>query len=155
VKEMDISFNIEDKKFNFRTAAIIKKEDKILVADVGNNVYSFIGGRVKLGENSIQALIRELKEETGYDTTYKRTICLIENFFESRNVPYHEILTIHEVEFNDKKIYDKEIIKNLEDKEYNYVWKTLEDLKAATIEPKIVLENINKKEVSYLIVKEN
>lgn len=150
---MDISFNIENKKFNFRTAAIIKNKDKILVAKINDSTYSLIGGRVKLGENSIDALIRELKEETSYDTTYKRTIGILENFFEHQNIPYHEILIIHEVEFNDKSIYEKEIIQNLEDKEYDYVWKSIEELKKATIEPKIVLDNLEKEEPVYLIVK--
>lgn len=149
---MDISFDIENKKFNFRSAAIIRKEDKILVAKINDNTYSLIGGRVKLGENSIDALIRELEEETGYKTTYIKTKCIIENFFEYRGIPYHEILTIHEMKFNNEKIYEKEIINNLEDKEYDYVWKNIEELKKATIEPKEVLNNIDKEEVVYLII---
>lgn len=151
---MDISFDIANKKFNFRTAAIIRKEDKILVAKINDNTYSLIGGRVKLGENSINALIRELEEETGYKTTYIKTKCILENFFISQygNIPYHEILTIHEMKFNNEKIYEKEIINNLEDKEYDYVWKNIEELKKATIEPKEVLNNLDKEEVVYLII---
>ena len=151
---MDISFDINNIKFNFRTAAIIRKEDKILVAKVNETTYSLIGGRVQLGETSIEALIRELEEETGYKTTYIKTKCILENFFTSQygNIPYHEILTIHEMEFNDKSIYEKEIIQNFEDKEYDYVWKNIEDLKKVTIEPKIVLDNLDKQEVVYLIV---
>lgn len=149
---MDISFDIANKRFNFRTAAIIRKEDKILVAKINDNTYSLIGGRVKLGENSINALIRELEEETGYKTTYVKTKCILENFFEHRSIPYHEILTIHEMKFNDEKVYEKEIINNLEDKEYDYVWRNLEELKKVTIEPKEVLENIDKDGIVYLIV---
>ena len=67
---MDISFDINNIKFNFRTAAIIRKEDKILVAKVNETTYSLIGGRVKLGDTSIEALIRELEEENGYKNTY-------------------------------------------------------------------------------------
>ena len=39
------------------------------------------GGHVNLGEDSKKAIIREMKEETGYDVEINKLIFLVENFF--------------------------------------------------------------------------
>ena len=91
---MDININIEDKVLNYRVAGIIKKDNKILVNErVDIDYVSLIGGRAKIGESSVEALLRELKEETGYDTKHIKTLGIVENFFTSRydNKEYHEI----------------------------------------------------------------
>lgn len=153
---MDINFNLEDKVFNYRIAAIIKKDNKILVTVRNNSDYvSFIGGRAKIGETSIEAVIREVKEETGYDTKHKRIMGIMENFYISRhnNKPYHEILIIHELEFADKNVYEKEVIDNYEETNAKFTWKSIEELKKENFKPQQVLDYLDKKEIFYLIEK--
>ena len=99
---MDINFKTENYTFNYRVAAIIRYQDKILVEkNLEVDYYGLIGGRCKLGEDSITALQREILEETKEETEYVRTVGVLENFFTSRytNSPYHEILIIHELKF--------------------------------------------------------
>lgn len=116
---MDICFKGDNYTFNFRVAALIKNGNKILV-EKNNAVdyYSLVGGRCKLGEDSITALKREIKEETGEDVSFIRSVGMLENFFISRytNSPYHEILIIHELEFINKEIYQQTEIINSEKK---------------------------------------
>lgn len=53
---------------NYREAvrAIIIRDDKILMVHSKNKDYKFPGGGIKKGEGKIQALKREIQEETGY-----------------------------------------------------------------------------------------
>ena len=81
---MDINFKWEDYTFNLRVAALIRYENKILVEqNTDVDYYGLVGGRCKLGEDSITAIKREIKEETGEDTEYIRSVGIIENFFTS------------------------------------------------------------------------
>lgn len=53
---------------NYREAvrAVIIKKNKILMVHSINKDYKFPGGDIKKGENKIEALEREVEEETGY-----------------------------------------------------------------------------------------
>ena len=56
---------------------------KILVhKNVKSDHYTLIGGRVEIGENSADTVIREVKEELGKDIEIIGYISTIENFFE-------------------------------------------------------------------------
>lgn len=153
---MDICFKEANYTFNFRVAALIKNGNKILV-EKNNAVdyYGLVGGRCKLGEDSIEALIREIKEETGEDVSFIRSVGMLENFFISRytNSPYHEILIIHELEFINKEIYQKDEIINLEEEgNAKFYWREISSLDKC--KPKIVFEHLNDEAFFYLIVKD-
>ena len=153
---MDININIEDKVLNYRVAGIIKKDNKILVNErVDIDYVSLIGGRAKIGESSIEALVRELKEETGYETKYKKTLGIVENFFTSRydNKEYHEILIVHEMEFNDKDLYNLEEIQNYEEENVRFVWKSYDEIKKVNFVPMNILEHLKNDELFHLINK--
>ena len=54
---MDINFKEKDYTFNFRVAALIRHKNKILVEKNDQvDYYGLVGGRCKLGEDSISAL---------------------------------------------------------------------------------------------------
>jgi len=153
---MDITVKIEDKVLNYRVAGIIKKDNKILVNErVDIDYVSLIGGRAKIGESSIEALIRELKEESGYDVKHIKTLGVIENFFISRydNKEYHEILIVHEIEFNDKELYNLEEIQNYEEENVRFVWKSYDELKKVNFVPMNILEYLKNDELFHLINK--
>lgn len=62
----DMSVPCDDGIINIRVGAIIIKDGKILMA--GNRSVNYlysVGGRLKFGETSEQAIIREVYEETG------------------------------------------------------------------------------------------
>ena len=79
----DICVMLDGYKFNYRVAAIIKKDGKILLhKSKKDNFYAIPGGRVKVGESSIKTLKREFIEEMGKDINVKDFTGLVENFFE-------------------------------------------------------------------------
>lgn len=61
---MDLTFKVEKTCFNYRVGAICKHDNKILILQNKGEDYWYVpGGRVKLLENSEDALKRELAEE--------------------------------------------------------------------------------------------
>jgi ADP-ribose pyrophosphatase YjhB (NUDIX family) len=68
--------------------AIIIENDKFLVmhrSKQGSEYFTLVGGRVNEGENLEQALVREVREETGLVVTEARLV-----FYEKHPDPYNE-----------------------------------------------------------------
>ncbi len=79
----DMTVPCEDGIINIRVGAIIMKNGKILM--VGNAIrpeylYS-VGGRIKFGESSEDAVVREVFEETGVRLEIDRLGFIHENYF--------------------------------------------------------------------------
>ena len=149
---MDINFKEEGYTFNFRVAALIRNGNKILVEQNKQvDYYGLPGGRCKLGEDSISAIIREMLEETGEEMEYVRSVGILENFFISRytHSPYHEILMIHELKFKNKDTYKKDNIINLEEKkDGKFYWKEIDELNKC--KPEIVFKHLNDTEFFHM-----
>lgn len=67
--------------------AIIIENNKVLVMyrnKQGSQYYTLVGGRLNDGENEEQALVREVKEETGLDIIHARLV-----YFENHPEPYN------------------------------------------------------------------
>lgn len=153
---MDINFELGNSVFNYRVASIIKNGNKILVSKNDDKKYlSLIGGRAKTGESSIEAVLREVYEETSFEAKHVKSLGMIENFYISRysDKPYHEILIIHELEFFDKSVYERDEITNLEDGG-TFIWKSIEELKQENFKPSIVLANLENPNFFHIINKD-
>lgn len=91
----DICFKKDEVCFNFRVSCIIKKDNKYLLhRKLGDDFWNLAGGRVELGESSIEAIKREISEEIKCDCIINDMIKVCENFFVFKNRIYHEILMI-------------------------------------------------------------
>ena len=97
---MDCTFKTDEGKFNFRVGALIKDNGNggqgriLMVRNPAErpNVWYSVGGRVQYGETLEEAVLRELKEETGFTCEVERLCALHENFFTANDgTPYHEI----------------------------------------------------------------
>lgn len=136
---MDISIEIENIKFNYRVAGVIKNKNNILLHKNDDDIFHAIpGGRIKIGETSKEALKREFIEEMGLTPKKLKFRGIIENFFEYNNKKYHEVMIIYDVEFDpDCEIYKKDVIKGIEEKsKLNFVWKTLDEIENLDLRPK-------------------
>jgi len=78
--------------------AVILEEDKILLEKrknaPGKGKWSIPGGLVELGENIEQAVIREVKEETGLDVYEPRLVDIVDHISldEKDAVKYHFVI---------------------------------------------------------------
>lgn len=91
---MDISFNQESQKFNYRVCAMIISGNKILAMHDERSPYFYLpGGRVKMDETAEQAVIREVREELHVTLKITRPLWLNQAFFteDVDGVRYHEL----------------------------------------------------------------
>ena len=153
---MDVSLMIEEFKFNYRVATVIRNGDKVLLhKNMNDDFYAVPGGRIKIGEDSISAIKRELFEEICVNINVDKMIGLVENFFEYNGNKHHEVMIVFSSSFDeDSEFYNQEVIKGIEkDGELNLVWKSIEDIKQLDVRP-IKLKNvlINKQDGFFHLV---
>ena len=81
--DRDMTVPCEEGFINIRVGAIIMKNGKLLM--VGNDVHPeylySVGGRIKFGETSEEAIVREVIEETGVKLEIDRLGFIHENYF--------------------------------------------------------------------------
>ena len=142
---MDLTFLVaENKKFNVRSAAIIKYQDNFLLSKrEDKDYYSIPGGRVSFGEDSKSTIIRELKEELDF-----------ENFFQFKDGTFfHEYLFIYEIKVPAKYFAKGDFI-NLENPAMHMKWYQKEDFLKLNVKPKVVKECLSDNSFKHLILKE-
>ena len=108
---MDCTFKTDEGKFNYRVGALILDKSvggrgRILMARNSaerEGAYYSVGGRVHYGESLEDAILRELREETGLDCEVERICAIHENFFTMTNGGrYHEFSTYFLVKMTDE-----------------------------------------------------
>ena len=91
---MDISFNADDIRFNYRVCAVIIDSGRILaVRDDAQPYYYLPGGRVKTGEPAEKAILREITEELCIEAEIIRPLWFNQSFFNEdvTHRDYHEL----------------------------------------------------------------
>ena len=142
---MDLSMMIEDVKFNYRAALMIKKGDSILVeCNPDIDFVTIPGGRVKTLESSLDALQREIKEEMHVDIleTEVKMKALIENFFEMNNKKYHEIYFLYKITIDDYDTRFTDDMINFDSDASYYKWVKISDLAKENLLP-VVLRTLS------------
>ncbi len=136
---MDLKIKTEAEEFHVRTCGIIKQENKFLIMKVNKTSYYHIpGGHIEIGEDSEQAVIREIKEEIGCDVKEAKLFSIEENFWMRNNRKCHGIEFYYIIKPKQKlKMQDCEKIENDkgEEKLLNFKWVTLEELKDIDLRP--------------------
>jgi 8-oxo-dGTP pyrophosphatase MutT (NUDIX family) len=100
----DLTVMIDETRLNIRVAAIIRKDDKMLVSKWCEDMLSLIGGRVKIGESTQEALVREVAEETGLKVETSSLHAIVENFFNIDGQAFHEFCYVYDVALEDFQI---------------------------------------------------
>ena len=141
---MDLTFKVEETCFNYRVGAICKQDNKILILQNKGEHYWYVpGGRVKMLENSEDALKRELAEELAVPIEVKRLIWSVENFFTLSERKFHEISFYYEVELKELPANGADqYILNEEDRTYMFKWVPIEELDAYNLQPAFIKEKV-------------
>lgn len=103
-----------------------------------SNTWSIAGGKVEVGESTIQALTRELQEEIGLDISFYKLIPLETYTADNQNFVYHTFILV----------VDQEFIPVLNKEHKGYAWTEIEHV-PRPLHPGLFktlhIEEINKK----------
>ncbi len=92
MQRLDHNMETSVGKFSYRSAALIVKDRRLLVAKhVDHDCYYTIGGGINFNESSSEAAVREALEETGYVFEIDRLAYVHERFFVHHNRRQHEV----------------------------------------------------------------
>lgn len=137
---MDISYKINTdgtkRRFNYRVAAILEHEGKLLIHKPVGMDYTYIpGGRVQIGESSEDAVKRELREELDISLNIVGVPYVVENFFEYDGEIYHELSFFFKVTTQDTQNLPKEgeIRDNVA-----FFWRDADDIEDLNLKPEFL-----------------
>lgn len=103
----DCGYDDDGLWFRYRATAIILHDGKVLMARNETSPYYYsIGGGVHHGESAIDAVKREVLEETGVEMEVDRLAFIHENFFRDSITPGLEERDCHELAFYFLMKYD-------------------------------------------------
>ena len=150
---MDIRIIVDDVKLNVRSGIIIIKDGKVLLHKNDNKPnYCLPGGGIHFLESSEEAIIREVKEETGLTVKVDECVSTIENLFENNGIKFHEIYFIYTGSIVED-IDTNKVIENIEGKPIKYSFVDLNDLDDYEILP-VVTTDIIRNKTSHIINRE-
>ena len=141
----DWIFTTEECICDLRTAAVLVKDNKILVQrDKDGNEYALPGGHVKIGETLEAGLIRETMEEMGVQIECKKLLWSEECFWEWNGRRAHNISFYYLIEVcNGFVIPDKgEFVSQKDNCNVVIGWMPIDQIQNVTIYPEFLKDEI-------------
>lgn len=140
--EMDVRFQLGNTRFNYRCAGILMKSGHVLFHRQREDSYwSLPGGGIEIGEDSSTSIIREWKEELGYDVMVDHLAFVSENFFQYKGTPFHELGFYHVLHSEVKVRSDP--FHGLEGERLVYQWLPLDKLDDYDLRPHFLIEKLS------------
>ena len=148
----DILFDVEGELFSYRVGGVLMKDNKILLTKGGED-YSLPGGHAQIGETSSETVMREFKEETGFDVEPINVISTYENFWNWDDKKCHQLCIFYKLKMKDET---QELIPCPDTNNTKFVWVDFEELKNLKLYPLGISELITKQLVdnAHYIYKE-
>lgn len=90
-----------------------------------------LGGAIEFGENSRDAMLREIREEISVEVKNLKFVGVLESIFRYEGALGHEIVFVYDAEFADEKLYRKGEIDGYEagiDARFTARWYSLEEM---------------------------
>lgn len=159
-EDMDITFNDQNLKFNYRVVGVIIHDGKVLFQKPDKDKYwALVGGKCQLGELSSDALVREIKEEIDtQEVKVERLLWIVENFFALNNQRIHEISLYYLVNLgSSQKLYKLIEFDGIErEKNIKFKWFEINELEVTPIKPDFIKKKLLKlnDNIDHLVVKE-
>jgi ADP-ribose pyrophosphatase YjhB (NUDIX family) len=158
--KMDIHMNHEKKHFKFRVCGILTHNGKYLLVKVQDNTfYCLPGGHAEIGEHTITATLREMREEIGFEVKIKGLTGIVQNFYEREDGSlihefsyYYVVEAVNEVDVNPEDYVvmecDKGIMKKLQ-----FKWFSEDEIKKADCRPSFVSQLLQPGKLLHVVNK--
>ncbi len=141
---MDISIRTPEIGFNYRAAAIIVHDGRILVLQDEGIPHDYLpGGRIRLGETAKAALERELREELRISLPDPRLVFVAETFFRAMDADWHELCLFFLTEASGELLARGDAFTLQEGREiHHFRWVNFADLAQLSFFPVFLKERI-------------
>ena len=120
----DILFDVNGVLFSYRVGGVLIRDNKALLTKCGDD-YSLPGGHVQIGETSSETVVREFKEETGFDVKPLHVISTYENFWKWDDKNCHQLCIFYKLEMIDE---NQELIPNPDTDKTELVWVDINEI---------------------------
>ena len=142
--KQDVNFSVDNNRFNYRVGAYISCKDKILLQrSFKCDFYNLVGGRVKMGESTEEAIIREVKEELGLDVENPKLMVVAEMFFSWMDKNVQELLFVYKIDLDEDVCCKLNNAINLDSKDEIIELIDVNDLKNIKCRPELIYDLIN------------
>lgn len=143
MQKKDVNFSEGNSRFNFRVAIYLENNGRILLhKSPAFDFWNMPGGRVKMGETTRQAIIREIEEELELQIDELNLIHVGENIFEWQGLTVQELLFVYYANIgeDDYPITKQQdfLTKDCVD-EINH-WFKKEEIKTLTCKPSLIYD---------------
>lgn len=159
IQPLDLTLKTKKGIFNHRVAAVITHNHKLLAQkNTKTDEYYLVGGRVRFGESSQEALIREIKEELNITVSDFRPLWINECFFIDSGQQFHEIGMYYLVDIKNTDFNHYESVFELreENRTNTYEWLETDKLDDIMLYPLFLKDKIKNpgKSPELIITKE-
>lgn len=141
---MDVTFRTNAGTFNYRAAAIIVHNGKLLVLRDEGIPHDYLpGGRIHLREPAEAALSRELREELDISLPPHRLVFMAESFFTLNEQHYHEVCLYYLMDAPEELLARGEAFTRVEGREvHHFRWVDFVSLRDMDFFPVFLKERI-------------
>lgn len=153
---MDVKIKSDEGNFKYRVCGIVINDNKVLTVKIDKNTfYCLPGGHVHLGEDSLSAVKREIKEEVEIEADEVKLFSIMENFFFDKNngKPFHEMGYYYIIKPKNlgEKANDYSFVENDcgELKNLEFKWIKLEEIDKIDFRPQALKEGLKNKDFSF------
>ena len=149
-----IKINSDTVKFKYRVSGLLIHDGKLLTTDMDNSGFLCLpGGYVNLGEDSENAIMREMQEEVKYKVEVDHLVAVIENFFiNKKQTVIHEIALYYLLNLKEEtQIEDYQFIEDDNGRQikHDFKWIELENINNVDFRPSILKAKITKKDMTF------
>ena len=103
---------MEEKHIETIARGVCVKDGKVLLCLPKDRSYSYLpGGHIEFGETGREALVREMKEETGRDATAGGLLGVVESSFVQKGERHCEINLIYEMKIREQGTGNREQVR--------------------------------------------
>ncbi|MFB8506195.1 NUDIX hydrolase [Enterococcus durans] len=103
MENRDISYTLNGVTIKVRSCGFLINDEMILVHKKKyDDFYALVGGNVKLGESTEEAIHREFGEELNISIEIKQLIWVVENFYTYDSKKVHEFMFVYLIDSNNE-----------------------------------------------------